>query len=198
MDRFCSGLLGEGGDTLQRTPLGTAGHTWVWSLRQGGCSEGYLLPPPFTCSLAPRPPGLPESIPQFWGRKEPDPRVKFPLETDIFSDLGNWGKVSLLRGKEQGPTRGWGGEEGREREAGGLGNLTTLTSALRVVDTELPTALSSHNFLPRAPGPFACVSLKFRTRASPSLPCGPQRVAGASLGNQTWGHVLRGPKPPPG
>lgn len=62
-----------------------------------------------------------------------------------------------------------------------------LTSALWVINTELPTALSSHNFLQRAHWPFAYVSLKFRTRSSPSLPHGPQRAAGTSLGSQREG-----------
>ena len=42
-----------------------------------------------------------------------------------------------------------------------LGNLSVLTSALRVKNTELPTALSSYNFLQRIHWPFAYVSLKF-------------------------------------
>lgn len=72
------------------------------------------------------------------------------------------------------------------------GKVTPLTSALRVLSTKLPTALSSQNFLRRACWPFAYVSLKFPSKASPSLPLGPQRVAGTSLGNQRLGTSGRG------
>lgn len=89
-----------------------------------------------------------------------------------------------------------------------MGNLAILTSALRVLNPELPTALSSHNFLSAARGPFACVSLKFRpsiTLCPPNRPLSPTapapRVAGASPRSPGVGPRGPGragcPRPPP-
>lgn len=96
-----------------------------------------------------------------------------------FSALGNWGKVTGLLSEREGAEATQLGVRRRER-AGGREDWEISHSHFCF----LPTALFSHNFLRRAHCPFAYVWLKFRIRASLSPPHGPQRAAGASLGNQ--------------
>lgn len=55
-DGFCSGLLSEGGDTLQRVPVGTAGHTQERQMLRGLFTSSLLLPAPWP----PCPPGYPD------------------------------------------------------------------------------------------------------------------------------------------
>lgn len=84
----------------------------------------------------PAPPRAPNP-PQFWGGKERYQRVSF---RDGYSQIGSCGKVTGLISEREGtePPGAGGGGQGEGCRGGRMGNLAVLTSALGLLNPELP------------------------------------------------------------